>query len=249
MPLIGVQLYSVRDQLPTRADETIDALAAIGFDGVETAFRDPETNLDAWATRLSRAGLRVAAAHVPLPVTAEAERFARRHVDTLGVEILIYPGNRNEPRADTPRGLRDIADEFTVAATFAASLGVRFGVHHHWWELHRLDDGRLAIEFVNEMLPNDVLLQPDGYWAALAGVDLRELRRAFSGRMPVQHIKDGPAVDAIAAMTALGNGNVDLAASLEVAAEASWWIAELSHSDGNMLDDLGTSFRYLDQRR
>jgi sugar phosphate isomerase/epimerase len=246
---IGVQLYSVRDRLDDHADATVDALAAIGFEGVETAFRDPDTDLEAWSTRLTRADLRVAAVHVPLPVTGEMQDFVRRHVAVFGADVAIFPGNREEPRAATDAGLREIATEFTVAAAFAASLGIRFGIHHHWWELRRLDDGRLAIEHVFDLLPDDVLLQPDGYWCALAGVDIRELARSFAGRMPVQHIKDGPAADTVAPMTALGRGRVDLDAALALAAEAPWWIAELSHSGGDTLEDLRTSFHYLDERR
>lgn len=246
---IGVQLFSVRDRLESDADRTIDALASIGFEGVETAFRDHQTDLDAWATRFAKLGLEVAAVHVPLPITSATQDFMRRQVAAFGADIAIFPGDRNESRAQTETGLRDIAAEFTVAAGFAASIGVRFGIHHHWWELRRLDDGRLAIEHVFDMLPDDVLLQPDGYWCALAGVDVLELSRSFTGRMPVQHIKDGPASDTIQPMTALGAGQVDLDAALELAAEARWWIAELSHSGGDMLDDLRASFRYLNDRR
>ncbi len=246
---IGVQLYSVRDRLDARPDETIEALVDIGFEGVETAFRDPDTDLDAWAERFARVGLDVAAVHIPLPITRDSQDFVRRHADAFGRGIAIFPGNRQEPRASSEAGLRDIAAEFAAGAAFTASLGMQFGVHHHWWELKRLSDGRLAIDHVFDLLPGDVLLQPDAYWSTFAGVNLGELAITYAGRMPVQHIKDGPAEDAVAPMTALGEGNVDLHAALALASQAPWWISELSHSAGEMLDDLRASFQYLDEYR
>jgi hypothetical protein len=49
-------------------------------------------------------------------------------------------------------------------------------------------------------------------------------------------------------MTALGRGRVDLNEALRVGREANWLVAELSHTEGNMLHDLAESFGFLTHR-
>jgi sugar phosphate isomerase/epimerase len=244
-PGIAVQLFAVREQLNRDPEGTLGELASIGFEGVETAFFDRSVDLGSFRRLLERNGLPIAAAHVQLPVTEEVRGFVARQVDELGVSTIIFNGARDEPRATTSAGVDHIVADFADAAKWAEARGLRFGLHHHWWELRRIDGGKLLLESIVDRLPETVFVEPDCYWAALAEVPMCEITAPFAGRMPLHHIKDGPAKDAVAGMTALGGGNVDVPAAIAAAHDAEWWIAELSHCETDMMEALVASFDYL----
>jgi sugar phosphate isomerase/epimerase len=63
------------------------------------------------------------------------------------------------------------------------------------------------------------------------------------------HIKDGPAgADTDAAMTALGQGNVDISSILSASAgRAEWLIVELDRCDSDMMETVNQSYHYLQE--
>jgi sugar phosphate isomerase/epimerase len=69
-----------------------------------------------------------------------------------------------------------------------------------------------------------------------------------ANRAPLLHLKDGPADDPKAPMTALGDGAMDLPAIL-AASHASWHIVELDRCAGDMWRAIEDSFHYLTERR
>lgn len=248
-PRLAVQLWAVREQLAADPDATLARLREIGFEGVETACYDPATDLTAFAARLAAHDLEVVAAHALLPDTPERLAHAAAQAEAFGTARVIYPGAREEPRAATADGLAQVADEYRAAAAAAERAGFTLGIHHHWWELQPLPDGRIPLEVLAEELPPPVFFELDGYWARLGGTEIEPVAAALAGRAPLAHVKDGPADDPDAPMTALGEGAADVAASLRASVDAEWWIAELSHCDGDMLAALQTSHDYLVSRR
>jgi sugar phosphate isomerase/epimerase len=248
-PRLAVQLYAVRDELQRDLDGTLGRLRAIGFEGVETAVYDPAADLVALAGRLAAHDLEVVGVHAMLPTNDEHQEFARRQADAFGTTRVIFPGMREEPRVATVAGFADVVDELRVAAEFLEGHGLCLGVHHHWWELRRLPDGRVGLLAIAEALGEPTFFELDGYWDALAGVDVEPIAQALAGRTPLAHIKDGPADDPSAPMTALGHGAVDLDRQLRAARGAEWWIAELSHCATDMLTALAMCHDYLARRR
>lgn len=76
-PQIGLQLYTVRDELARDFSGTLARVAAIGYRGVETAFFDERVPLDEVARELGAHSLAPFVAHIPLPPGAGRD-VARR---------------------------------------------------------------------------------------------------------------------------------------------------------------------------
>lgn len=243
-PKIGVQLYSVREHLAVDFDGTVATLAAIGLQGVETAFFDPATDFAAAAESFARHGLQVAAAHVAVPIGADREATLAQAA-ALGTSRIIWHGWPRDARYSTLAGIKEMVAEYREAGKVAADNGLRFGIHNHWWELERVD-GLVPLQILAEELDSSVFFELDTYWSTVAGwtndVVVPDL---LDGRVETTHIKDGPADDVDAPMVALGEGAVDLDTTLAATAGAEWWIVELDDCATDMLEAIEKSVGYL----
>src|ERR1044071_9453078 len=65
---IGLQLYTVRNQIKENIADTLSSIAAVGFEAVETAFWPENISIKQAGKYLRDAGLAVSSAHVELPV-------------------------------------------------------------------------------------------------------------------------------------------------------------------------------------
>lgn len=249
-PPVAVQLWSVRDQLAAELESTVEALAEIGFAGVETAF-GVESDLDEReihrAARLfDRCGLEVCAAHAELPLGDQRDAVLRQ-AELLDTRRLVWHGWPEDPRYGSRAGIEELADAYSRAAQVAQEAGLELGIHNHWWELRPVD-GELPLKLLHEALDPAIFFELDLYWASYGGADLSELLAAVGERVRLVHVKDGPADDPDAAMVALGQGRVDLDPALTAVEHAAWWIVEFDAYDGDVLEGLAESVRYLDAR-
>src|SRR5258705_10109587 len=64
---IGLQLYTVRNEIKNNIADTLHKIAGIGFDAVETAFWPKDISIKQAGKYLKDAGLTVSSAHVELP--------------------------------------------------------------------------------------------------------------------------------------------------------------------------------------
>lgn len=243
-PSIGVQLYTVRDELERDFVGTVRELADIGFTGVETAFFDlTDPMISEAATIFADHGLTVIAAHCELP-RGEAGRTVLQHAQMLGTDRVILPGWPEDIRYRTSEGTRELLQEYAEAISYADEHGVRVGFHNHWWELAHADHGVPLIIMADE-LPPSAFLELDFYWSAQAGWRTPHLVEQLAGRVELVHVKDGPLTTPEAPNTALGRGVMPLAESLAATSTADWWVVELDECETPMLGALRDSFAWL----
>jgi sugar phosphate isomerase/epimerase len=236
---LGVQLYSVREEMAADRAGTLRRLAAIGYRLVEAVdlTRDP-TGLRAL---LDETGLTPVSAHARVP-RDQREQLAAAAA-TLGVDTLIVPAIGAEEFTDRD-GVARVADQLNEAATWAAGQGLRFGYHNHHWELATVLDGRPALELLADLLSPQVLLELDVYWAAVGGVDVPDLLTRLGDRVHWLHVKDGPA-NREDPMTAVGAGVLPIPDILAAAPPDAWRIVELDRCATDMLTALAESHDYL----
>ncbi len=88
--------------------------------------------------------------------------------------------------------------------------------------------------------------QFDIYWVATGGADPAKLIGRYGARTKLLHIKDGPCVKD-AAMTAVGQGEVDVPGAIKAGerAGAEWAIVELDRCDTDMLQAVKDSYTYM----
>ena len=238
---IAVQLYSLREEAGADLEATLERLAATGFVGIECADLHGRSPRE-FRERVAAVGLAICSSHglaigdaAPAVLDAAAE---------LGSPLVVVPVAAPE-RFTSTDAVGALADELNAAAERAAERGLALGYHNHFWEWTALPDGTPAYDALVARLDPAVELELDVYWAQVAGRDPARLLETLGDRVTRLHLKDGPADAPASAMTAAGEGRVDLAAAAAAAPHVRWHIVELDRCDGDMFDAIERSHAYL----
>ncbi len=232
-------LYSVRVDAERDLPATLDAVAKLGYEGVELYGLHGQS---APAVRglLDSCGLTACGRHARLEDVESQLPALAEELEALGTDRLVVSW------IDPPQSGTELvahADRLERAAAQAARLGVRLGFHNHDGELRRFDGRNL----LDELLGREVLfLELDLGWAWWAGADPVALLEQAVGRCPLVHVKDF-AVAGERSFCPVGDGSVDYGriAPAAVRAGAEWLLVEQDETDGSALDDARRSLTAL----
>lgn len=239
---IALQIYTVRQQMGQDFEGTIRRVAAMGYGALETTFEIPGATLSQAASLFRALGLKIPAAHTPLPL-GKNQKPVLDYARQFGLSWLVSMHGPNDFK--TIDQIRHICDQYNQAVKAATKHGLGLAYHNHWWEFQMVE-GRLAFDVMLEHLDPAVGFEIDTYWVQTAGHDPAALVQRLGDRVPLLHIKDGPAV-ADAPMVAVGQGTLDFHAIVAAANHARWLIVELDRCATDMLAAVEESHRYLVQ--
>ncbi len=189
---LGLQIYSLRNELNNDLESTIQAIAAMGYEYIE-AYGLGEDGLffgqytpEEFTAIVTNAGLRVASIHTSY-FTADKSNLFISAAKTLGAQHIVIPYLDQNMR-DNYDG---IADNLNAIGTHCFAEGLRFGYHNHDFEFIPTDDGRIPMRILIENTDADkVSFQADLYWITKAGVDALAFVREYPGRFMSYHVKD-----------------------------------------------------------
>lgn len=249
---IGVQLYTVREAIKKDISGTLNRLADIGFEAVETAFWPDGITLQQAGKYVKAAGLSVSSAHIELPI-GEHKQAMLETAAAFGCKKMIWHGWPEDKRYRTLEGTKELANLYNEASQFAKANGLQFGIHNHWWEFRNKVEGRFVYEVLLDMLDKDIFFEIDTYWVKVAGHNPADIVRRFGSRAPLLHIKDGPAQwkdslpeDNPDPMTAVGKGTQNFPAIVAAAnGNTEWMIVEMDKTDTDVFVALQESYDYL----
>ena len=221
---LGLQLYSVRQQMPEDLEGTLAAISKAGYTEVEAAAL-PKLSAPEMRAALDRAGLRCVSAHHPFADLQARFDEILAYDKQLGVRFIICasPGHRNPAPAGSgghvPFTLEDWhynAEQFNAMGERTAAQGIRFGYHNHVPEFAETDGKVPYAELLRLTDPKKVTFELDCGWATVAGMNPVELMKNHPHRISMLHVKDfhlpngAPLPDPHAAkVTELGLGNID----------------------------------------
>ena len=249
---IGLQLYTLRNQMAEDMPGTLKAVADAGYAQVE--MMDAVTGREIAQTARGL-GLDVTSAFINFKtITAPGEDGSPSEDDTLraaeeiGLKHLVFGYIDHESRktADQYRAHCERANAFGKRCRDA---GVKLCYHNHSFEFEPLPvgsggDGPTGFEILRDDLDAELCpFELDVFWAALGGLDPVETLRSLKGRLSQVHLKDlKPGVETIYdnsavpkdAFQELGDGRLDIAACLKAAAEAG---AEQCHVEQDQSPD------------
>jgi sugar phosphate isomerase/epimerase len=238
---VGVQLYSVREELATDFEGTVRRVADMGYVGVEPFGGMPE-GLENTAALFRELELDVLNSHVPFPDDANKDTVLEiaEAYDLNRVCIAFMPPAEFE----TIDSIKRTCEKLNRAGEFAAANGLELGYHNHWWEYKQLD-GTATLDLMLDELDDRVFLQIDTYWAQVGGLDAVDVVKQVGARAPLIHLKDG-SLDKDDDMTAVGGGKMDVPGIVAAAADtADWHIVELDRCATDMLQAVHDSYTYL----
>ena len=203
---LGIQLYTVRTLMEKSVEDTLEAIAKVGYREVEWAGFFNRSARDLRAL-LRQFGLVSPGGHIDFNVVRDPSAFARALDDaaTLGQRYIVGAWIDEKDRRSVDDWKR-IGAQMNAAGTLAQSHGLQFAFHNHEYEFVR----------VHRTLPYDILLaesdpalvkmEMDLYWLTLYGQDPLTYFAKYPGRFPLVHVKDR---DAGGRMVDVGAGMID----------------------------------------
>jgi sugar phosphate isomerase/epimerase len=208
---IGVQLYTVRNDLKKDFEGTLAKVAKVGYKEVEFAgYLADLHNLNPAPKRvreiLDADGLAAPSAHVPYS-TLSAENWPKvlEASKVLGHSYIVNPSVDREVLKQSD-GWKRAAETFNRVGEESQKAGIQFAYHNHVEEFKAVD-GRLPYDILlSEADPKLVKMEMDLGWAHEAGVDPIAYFEKYPGRFPLVHVKD---FDKNGMMTEVGSGVVD----------------------------------------
>ena len=218
---IGIQLYTLREQLNDDFLGCLKKLAAMGYDGVEFAMMYGGLNPKELAKALNEIGLEVCGMHVGLNHIMDKDSDAYRYAKAIGCKYLVVslPGTFIN---EFDKVLRDCIE----AGRVAAEQGLNFVYHNHAQEFERVN-GRCALDIFYEQSPaSQVKAEFDTYWVKKGGEDPVPYLKKYADRLPLIHLKDMNRTNG--GFAVIGSGLIDVPGVIGVAREsvAEWVIYE-----------------------
>jgi len=187
-PQLGVQLWSIKDDVSKDFEGTLKQLKAYGFQGVEFAgnfgkYADDAKGLKAF---LDKTGLKASSAHVPFDKLSP-ENFDKTvaFYKALDCNMLIIPMDK---RAATAEGAKQVAKELSDIEAKLAPLGMHTGYHNHKAEMLNTGD-TTPWDVIAKNTAASVVLQQDVGWTEVAGKNPVDIVKHYPGRTIVTHYK------------------------------------------------------------
>ncbi len=218
---MGIQLYTLRDQISADTAATIKAVADAGYKQVEP-YRSPQT--EAMIAAAKDNGLAVNSMHFDSNTIVEAKDAAlpdfRKVVGEAkdaGLSHLVIPYLQDTRRKDLD-DYKSVAEKFNKAAEITKAAGIRLSYHNHNFEFQPMAGGKTGYDVFTEEFSPDMMFEIDVFWVKLAGIEPVALIEKLNGRVSQLHLKDlkkgvempsytGPAKDAF---KEIGNGMIDM---------------------------------------
>jgi len=228
---IGIQLYTLRNELGKDPIGTLKQVAAAGYKQVELyGFPGAKPIIEA----AKEAGLTINSAHfeweaVTNPKDAEFSDFLKilDQAKTFGLSHLVIPYLKNENRKSLD-AYKKVAENANKAAVLAKQAGIQLSYHNHNFEFESLGGGKSGYDVLIEEFSPEMQFEIDVFWVKTAGLDPVTLIQKLSGRVSQLHLKDlrqgvpSPTYGSIPedAYKELGNGIIPMEPIMAAAAAA-----------------------------
>lgn len=266
---IGLQLFTVRNQLPKNFAGTLAKIAAIGYTQVEAAgfFGHSAT---AVKSMMRQAGLSCVSAHYPLPNLLKATPRILDYAKTLGLSYLVcsspwspqpekllnYPGGAwaGLQHAMTLDDWKWSGEQMQRIGELCHRAGIQLAYHTHTMSFQKHGNTNGFHTLLANTTTEMVALELDCGWAIAAGQNPVDLLHLYPKRIQMLHVKDmkkmppgTPPWNFIP--TELGRGTIDYKPILDAARHASvkHVFVEQDDIDVPIWEALRIDYRYMNR--
>jgi sugar phosphate isomerase/epimerase len=240
---IGVQLYTLRNDLQKDFEGTIAKVAAIGYQQVEFAGyynRTPQQVKEI----LTKNGLEAPSAHVAIKELRDNLSKSVETAQAVGHKLVVCPYLDATERKKLD-DYKNHAVTLNKAAEAFKKVGIEFGYHNHDFEFTPLE-GKLPMDLLlAETDPKLVKIELDLYWINAAKQDPLAFFAQNPGRVIAFHVKDMDKNKVI--FTEVGRGRIDFKPIFAKSKQAGvkYYFVEQDICPGNPLDSIKISYDYL----
>jgi sugar phosphate isomerase/epimerase len=243
---VGLELYSVRDELKKDLNATVTAVAKMGYQVVE--FYSPYYDWTLEQAKdvrklLDDLGIKCLSTHnSPQAISAEGMAKAVELNQIIGSKYIVCASAGRVSGAD---GWKTFADQLAGAAEKLRAHKMATGFHNHQVEWKPLENGERPMDILAKHTPKDVVLQLDAGTAVEVGADPVAWIKANPGRIKSIHLKDWSKAAGYA--VAFGEGDVPwkpLFDAAESTGGVEYYLIEQEHAGAD--GELAMARRCLD---
>lgn len=185
---IGLQLFSIRDEMEKDMDAALKQVKEMGYDCVEFAGYFGHTAEEVRAM-LDKYGLECVSVHQTPQLFLEEGQKAVDYLKTIGAKYCAIPHYDVNKLAGTPEWEKTV-DAFTQVGKLLSENGIQQLYHNHDFEFNKFED-KFLLDWIYETIPAEYLQpQVDTCWVHYAGYDPAEYLMKYAGRIKVVHLKD-----------------------------------------------------------
>jgi sugar phosphate isomerase/epimerase len=239
---IGVQLYTVREELSKDFIGTLEKISQLGYQGVEFAgFGGIEAN--EMKKHLDRLNLEVVACHTK--------------IDALEIDFDAFVAyNQIIGNNDIVIAWSDLVDEVSLTkitsqllklSTRLSDKGMRLHYHNHSHEYKIVNDKTLMEQVYEQVV--DLKPELDLFWIKNAKLDPLDHIKKYTGRIRILHLKDMLIGEDKNNFAAVGEGVMDYKTIIAEAKKAGveWLVVENDAPQNGGINDISISISNINQ--
>ena len=215
---IGIQLYSLRDDMAKNADATLEAVAKMGYSFIETyGYSEGKffgKTPKEFSRQLTDLGMKMTSSHTGFGIyqhdTSEAWDVVKRNMEDTreaGSKWIVQAGYPGGGYAQMNQ-VEKLAEIFNRVGELAKTFGLKFAYHNHREEFRAIENQIPYQKYIELTDPSLVAFQMDIGHVANEMADYRAYLELYPGRFGCIHIRDTNVKTKVA--TEFGNGDVAL---------------------------------------
>ena len=246
---IGLQLFTMREQLAADFEGTLRKVAELGYEGVEFYTYGNFSAKDMKAL-LDELGLKAIGSHIQLQALKDNLQAEIEYLKVIGAKYAICPWLPLEIR-DEESWKQHLVD-FAEVARVCSEKDITFLYHNHDFEFTTKLDGKPVFEVLFDSIsPEHLKVEMDIGWVQYAGIEPVSYIHKYAGRLPLLHLKDylkvsrdpEKSIDTVE----LGQGDLPLLNIIQAASDASveWIIVEQDSCVNSPFECIATSLQWL----
>jgi len=246
---MGIEMYSVRDELKKDPQGTVRAIAGMGYQGLEfyaPYFEWTHAQAKEMKKLMDDLGIRCFSTH------NDASFMSKDHIQNaidlnlnLGSKYVVMASSQPKPGLD---GWKEIAEALNFAEEKLESSGLKAGYHNHELEFKPVDGVR-PMELLAKNTKPSVMLQLDVGTCLAAGSDPAAWIRSNPGRVRSLHCKDWSPEPGKGFSVLFGEGAADWKAIFAAAESVGGAEYYLMEQEGSRYSELETAKKCLEAYR
>jgi len=250
---VGLQLWSLRKELPKDLPGTLAKVRAMGFTQVEGAGLWGKKAAELRAA-LDTAGLTTVSAHMEFERLRDDLPGALAEAKALGSSWVVCPWIPHKGDSFTREDTLKAADTFNTIGKGTASAGLHFSYHCHGYEFVQSKEGTLFDTLAANTDPANVTFQIDVFHCYFGGGDPAPVITQYAPRVKSLHLKDlkkgwtvvpGKAIAPPEADVPVGSGQLDMPGILAAAVKAGVGMFFIEDESNEPLSHIPQSVAFL----
>jgi sugar phosphate isomerase/epimerase len=258
---IGLELYTVRQEVAKDLPGTLKKVAQVGYKEVESGAPKNKAKALEFRQAVADSGLVCPSLHFDWTDLQSKLGDEIEIAQTVGATYMVCSSLPDAERSIDH--YRQAAEFFNHAGEACLKSGRLIGYHCHNFDFTSFDGVTAFDELLRLTDPKLVGMQMDCFWVTRAGKDPVQYFKTYPGRFPTLHIKDlkpgyapgtktkdGPTPgNKGGTFTEVGRGVIDWKRIFAAAPEGGvkHYFVEQDFSDDSPFDSIKTSYEYLHQ--